>query len=77
MCVGRVHRYFAEKLPVAESSAYMVSEDVMAPMWNEYDRMDKTKRLKVGMVSSDFGVHPVATLMRGFIQYIDTSSIEV
>jgi predicted O-linked N-acetylglucosamine transferase (SPINDLY family) len=55
----------------------MVSEEVMAPMWNEYDRMDKTKRLKVGMVSSDFGVHPVATLMRGFIQYIDTSSIEV
>ena len=34
-------------------------------------------RLKVGLVSSDFGVHPVATLLRGMIQFIDTSVIEL
>merc|ERR1719230_1487758 len=28
------------------------------------------RRLKVGLVSSDFGVHPVSTLIRGVIQFI-------
>jgi len=35
------------------------------------------KRLKVGIVSSDFGVHPVATLVRGFIDKINTTKIEL
>ena len=35
------------------------------------------RRLKVGVVSSDFGVHPVATLVRGLLQYIDRRKIEL
>ena len=35
------------------------------------------RRLKVGVVSSDFGVHPVATLVRGLLQYIDRKKIEL
>lgn len=35
------------------------------------------KRLKVGIVSSDFGVHPVSSLVRGAIHMIDRSKIEL
>eukprot|EP01041_Mallomonas_annulata_P007977 gene7977-16327_t len=37
----------------------------------------KFPRLKLGLLSSDFGVHPVATLLRGMIQYIDRDKIEL
>jgi len=37
----------------------------------------KQKRLKVGIVSSDFGAHPVATLARGFFSSINTTKIEL
>ena len=35
------------------------------------------RRLKLGLISSDFGIHPVATLIRGLIQFIDRDSIEL
>lgn len=35
------------------------------------------KRLKIGFISSDFGVHPIATLIRGLIQYIDPVLVEL
>jgi predicted O-linked N-acetylglucosamine transferase (SPINDLY family) len=35
------------------------------------------KRLKVGFISSDFGVHPVATLIRGLVQFLDREYIEL
>lgn len=34
-------------------------------------------RLKVGVVSSDFGVHPVSQLLRGMFQFLDTRRIEL
>lgn len=34
-------------------------------------------RLKVGLLSSDFGVHPVATLIRSFVQLVDSSRVEL
>lgn len=37
----------------------------------------KTRRLKVGFVSSDFGVHPVSSLIRGVVQRIDKKKIEL
>ena len=36
-----------------------------------------TKRIKIGFISSDFGVHPIATLTRGLIQFIDPSKVEL
>lgn len=35
------------------------------------------KRLKLGFISSDFGVHPVATLIRGLVQFLDKDHIEL
>lgn len=35
------------------------------------------RRLKVGFVSSDFGVHPVSSLIRGLIQFINKDRIEL
>jgi predicted O-linked N-acetylglucosamine transferase (SPINDLY family) len=37
----------------------------------------ETRRLKVGFMSADFGIHPVAQLVRGLFQYINTSRMEV
>lgn len=36
------------------------------------------RRLKIGVISSDFGVHPVATLFRGVLQYLnDNHNLEL
>lgn len=35
------------------------------------------KRLKVGVLSSDFGVHPVSSLIRGVLEFIDQEKIEL
>jgi predicted O-linked N-acetylglucosamine transferase (SPINDLY family) len=35
------------------------------------------RRLKVGILSSDFGIHPVASLIRGFVQFINATDIEL
>lgn len=53
--------------------------DMRAQLWTTPSKRNpKTRpRLKVGLLSSDFGVHPVATLIRGFVQYIDKSKIEL
>jgi predicted O-linked N-acetylglucosamine transferase (SPINDLY family) len=37
----------------------------------------KRHRLKIGILSSDFGVHPVSSLIRGGLQFIDRSRIEM
>lgn len=37
----------------------------------------KPQRLKVGLVSSDFNVHPVSQLIRGMIQFVDKERIEL
>ena len=34
-------------------------------------------RLKIGILSADFGVHPVSTLIRGGLHFIDRSRIEM
>ena len=35
------------------------------------------KRLRLGIISSDFGVHPVSTLVRGLLQFINKTEIEL
>jgi predicted O-linked N-acetylglucosamine transferase (SPINDLY family)/predicted SAM-dependent methyltransferase len=35
------------------------------------------RRLKVGFISSDFGIHPVSTLIRGLLQMLDRSKFEI
>ena len=35
------------------------------------------KRIKIGFISSDYGVHPIATLIRGLIQFIDPTLVEL
>ena len=41
------------------------------------DREIPVKRIKIGFISSDFGVHPIATLIRGLIQFIDPTLVEL
>ena len=56
-----------------------ITPSLRAQLWTTpYTRNAKTRpRLKVGLLSSDFGVHPVATLIRSFVQFVDTSKIEL
>lgn len=81
-----VHRVTSKQLPGTHYSQFRVNEDILAPYWkysptyqnnNNHHNEFEGRRLKVGLVSSDFGVHPVATLLRGMIQYINTSRIEL
>ncbi|KAJ1438335.1 glycosyl transferase family 41-domain-containing protein [Ochromonadaceae sp. CCMP2298] len=37
----------------------------------------ETRRLKVGFMSADFGVHPVAQLVRGLLDLLDPTRVEV
>jgi hypothetical protein len=79
-----VHREAASRLPGTQISNLVVDDDILAPYW-KYEPSVRSeeghewdgRRLKVGLVSSDFGVHPVATLLRGMIQFINTSRIEL
>lgn len=48
-----------------------------ASIWRKTQSFKANKRLKVGFVSSDFGIHPVATLIRGLLQSINQSKIEI
>lgn len=41
------------------------------------ETMPSSRRLKLGFISSDFGYHTIVTLIRGFLEYIDTKYIEV
>lgn len=80
-----VHREAARRLPGTQISSLVVDDDIVAPYWKyspSYALSDESidwdgRRLKVGLVSSDFGVHPVSTLLRGMIQFINTSRIEL
>lgn len=57
-----------------------IEKRFLAPYWpiSEYGRKQRTeKRLKLGFVSSDFGVHPVSNLIRGMLHFLDKSKFEV
>lgn len=60
----------------------LTTED-RAPLWtsqkkaNAHNRNKNSQRLKVGLVSSDFNVHPVSQLIRGLIQFVDKERIEL
>ena len=43
--------------------------------WESASAALRRRRIKLGVVSSDFGVHPVATLVRGLIQLIDRRKV--
>lgn len=62
--------------PMTTESPNKIPVDQMASLWHG-SRNRSDMRIKVGLVSSDFGVHPVATLVRGMVQYIDRTKIEL
>ncbi len=57
-----------------------IEKRFLAPYWpiSEYGRKKRSeKRLKLGFISSDFGVHPVSNLIRGMLHFLDKSKFEV
>lgn len=72
--------------PNSQTASLQVPHSAVAPLWlspsgaSREDGAVRTKqapRLKVGFMSADFGVHPVAQLVRGLFQMINTSRVEV
>jgi hypothetical protein len=62
-----------ERAPNSLDSPFKVPEEKIAQLWGADGKRATAKgkvirRLKLGVLSSDFGVHPVATLLRGLIQ---------
>eukprot|EP00606_Chrysophyceae_sp_TOSAG23-5_P000023 GSChrysophyteH2.ASY1.ANO1.447.1 assembled CDS len=74
---GDLQKFGYMRTPNAHASDYTVSHADRAHYWPCSLIQNFNKRLKVGIVSADFGVHPVATLARGLIQYINPEKIEL
>jgi protein O-GlcNAc transferase len=60
--------------PNSQTSLNPIRANKKAVVWK---KSLPNRRLKVGFVSSDFGIHPVATLIRGMLQYLDKNRFEV
>ena len=77
--ISGVHqKYFHTISPNSFASKYLIPKSNVASLWNiQAVVLNKHRRLKIGFVSSDYGNHPVATLLRGFVQEIDKKKIEL
>jgi predicted O-linked N-acetylglucosamine transferase (SPINDLY family) len=58
--------------PNAQTALNPIPSHKRAPIWRKPGH-----RLKIGFVSSDFGIHPVVTLIRGFLESLDKNRFEV
>lgn len=73
---GNMQKLIYSQSPNAISSKILIPNENIPPFWNK-NKNNKNKRLKVGIISADFGIHPVATLIRGFIQFVNSKNIEL
>ena len=71
---GNISRYFHIVSPNARLSPNRIPVNKLASLWHN---KQKYSRLKLGIISSDFGVHPVSTLIRGFIEMLNTTKIDL
>ena len=71
---GHIHRLLTSQAPYAQTNAYQVPATARASLQGRDSPLQgpgrRGRRLKVGIVSSDFGIHPVATLIRGVVQML-------
>jgi len=89
---GSAHRILGALSPNAKDSPNKIPSQLIAPISYPPESIKKSKkkrrsvnsasifvvrRIKVGLLSSDFGIHPVATLIRGLIQFIDKEKVEL
>eukprot|EP01032_Pedospumella_encystans_P026573 gene26573-30025_t len=79
---GKAHVLMNSLNPNSMPAKTQVEPRSIAPYWSVTDNKlvqqgSAHRRLKVGFMSSDFGVHPVAQLVRGLFQSINTSRLEV
>ena len=66
---GHMHRLLTATSPYAQANAYHVAGVYKPAPCRSIESCAKG-RLRVGIVSSDFGIHPVATLIRGVVQFL-------
>ena len=79
---GKAHVLMNSLNPNSMPAKTQVEPRSIAPYWSDTNNKlvqqgSAHRRLKVGFMSSDFGVHPVAQLVRGLFQSINTSRLEV
>lgn len=75
---GAAHAVMASINPNAATALHPIPSEDIAPLWTSSTSSGKGgRRLKVGLMSSDFGVHPVSSLVRGLIQLIDAGRVEL
>lgn len=71
---GYAFRVLTAISPNSQTSLNPIRANKKAIIWKKYL---PNRRLKVGFVSSDFGIHPVATLIRGMLQYLNKNRFEI
>ncbi len=59
------------------TASYWISNTSLVDNMYNSGALMPLRRLKLGFISSDFGYHTIVTLIRGFLEYIDTKYIEV
>lgn len=65
--------------PTTKLSEYLIHPHARSNIWGKVTNSKSSfhRRLRVGIISSDFGVHPVSSLIRGVVQYLNKSKIEL
>ena len=70
--IGSMQSPAVEIIKQATKTSKTNGQDAESEIKSEKDKPKGSsrvlRRLKLGVVSSDFGVHPVSTLIRGFVQ---------
>jgi hypothetical protein len=87
---GIVHHFFHMNSPNSRPSNFIIPSHAKANLWFDQqmnylpligiESNHKTRarrRLRLGILSADFGIHPVATLIRGFVQFVNKNRINL
>jgi predicted O-linked N-acetylglucosamine transferase (SPINDLY family) len=64
---------FEAMSPDSRNRENLFDRQIVPPVWNvAHAYRYQSRRLKVGILSSDFGIHPVSSLVRGLVQFLVT-----
>ena len=79
LCSGLYKEYTCDHLNNCENIAasYWINNTSIVHDIANFAPIKPLRRLKIGILSSDFGYHTVVSLIRGFLEHIDTKHIEI
>ena len=79
LCSGLFKEYTCDHFNSCENitASYWIDNISLVDDIANFSPTKSLRRLKIGVLSSDFGYHTMVTLIRGFLEYIDSKYIEI